>query len=152
MSHSGTYDVTTKTCGPNGSIRHEEYLHDANAGLKIALELCKTTKVKHPKITYADLYQLAGVATVDITRGPTIDFALGRKDSSVCPREGCLPNAKKGVLNLRDIFYWIGLSDKDIVALSSGHTLERAHLERSGFESRWTRVPLKFDNSYFVLL
>ena len=38
---AGTYDVTTKTGGPNGSIRHEEeYLHGANAGLKIAIDLC----------------------------------------------------------------------------------------------------------------
>lgn len=28
-----------------------------------------------------------------------------------------------GVTHLRDIFYRMGLSDKDIVALSGGHTL-----------------------------
>lgn len=38
---AGTYDVNTKTGGPNGSIRHEEeYKHGANAGLKIAIDLC----------------------------------------------------------------------------------------------------------------
>ncbi|XP_078440184.1 putative L-ascorbate peroxidase 4, peroxisomal [Wolffia australiana] len=150
---AGTYDVTTKTGGPNGSIRHEEeYMHGANAGLKIALELCETVKVKHPKITYADLYQLAGVVAVEITGGPTIDFVPGRRDSSVCPWEGRLPDAKKGVSHLRDIFYRMGLSDREIVALSGGHTLGRAHPERSGFEGPWTREPLKFDNSYFVEL
>ncbi|XP_076924809.1 putative L-ascorbate peroxidase 4, peroxisomal [Bidens hawaiensis] len=46
----------------------------------------------------------------------------------------------------------MGLSDKDIVALSGGHTLGRAHADRSGFEGPWTREPLKFDNSYFVEL
>lgn len=73
----------------------------------------------------------------------------------------------------------MGLSDKDIVALSGGHTLVvlpsdlqsyvflakmciylhglvgfdlqgRAHAERSGFDGPWTRNPLKFDNSYFA--
>lgn len=71
----------------------------------------------------------------------------------------------------------MGLSDKDIVALSGGHTLVklihffflkqiktflcaydqsfwvfqgRAHPERSGFDGPWTQEPLKFDNSYFV--
>lgn len=81
-----------------------------------------------------------------------------------------------GVPHLRDIFFRMGLSDKDIVALSGGHTLVnillsisfydfrllwpdvhllcycqgRAHPERSGFDGPWTEEPLKFDNSYFV--
>ncbi|KAF6170819.1 hypothetical protein GIB67_015771 [Kingdonia uniflora] len=46
----------------------------------------------------------------------------------------------------------MGLSDKDIVALSGAHTLGRAHPERSGFDGAWTNEPLKFDNSYFVEL
>lgn len=32
-------------------------------------------------------------------------------------------NVDVGVSHLRDIFYRMGLSDKDIVALSGGHTL-----------------------------
>ncbi|XP_059653994.1 L-ascorbate peroxidase 3 [Cornus florida] len=150
---AGTYDVNTKTGGPNGSIRNEEeYTHGSNNGLKIAIDFCEEVKSKHPKITYADLYQLAGVVAVEVTGGPTIDFVPGRKDSKVSPKEGRLPNASKGVSHLRDIFYRMGLSDKDIVALSGGHTLGRCHPERSGFDGPWTREPLKFDNSYFVEL
>lgn len=38
---AGTYDVKTKTGGPDGSIRNEqEYTHSANNGLKIAIDLC----------------------------------------------------------------------------------------------------------------
>jgi hypothetical protein len=38
---AGTYDVNTRTGGPNGSIRAErEYSHGANAGLKIAIDFC----------------------------------------------------------------------------------------------------------------
>ncbi|KAF7841199.1 L-ascorbate peroxidase 3 [Senna tora] len=150
---AGTYDVKTKTGGPNGSIRHEEELaHGANNGLKKAIEFCEEVKAKCPKISYADLYQLAGVVAVEVTGGPTIDFVPGRRDSNVCPREGRLPDAKQGVPHLRDIFYRMGVSDKDIVALSGGHTLGRAHPERSGFDGPWTEDPLKFDNSYFVEL
>ncbi|XP_043709300.1 L-ascorbate peroxidase 3 [Telopea speciosissima] len=150
---AGTYDVNTNTGGPNGSIRNqEEYMHGSNNGLKIAIDLCEEVKAKHPKITYADLYQLAGVVSVEVTGGPTIDFVPGRKDSLASPKEGRLPDAKKGVQHLRDIFYRMGLNDKDIVALSGGHTLGRAHPERSGFEGPWTKEPLKFDNSYFVEL
>ncbi|KAI3812150.1 hypothetical protein L1987_16856 [Smallanthus sonchifolius] len=150
---AGTYDVNTKTGGPNGSIRtEEEYSHGSNNGLKIAIDFCEEIKSKHPRITFADLYQLAGVVAVEITGGPTVDFVPGRKDSTISPKEGRLPNATKGAPHLRDIFYRMGLSDKDIVALSGGHTLGRAHADRSGFEGPWTREPLKFDNSYFVEL
>ncbi|KAG6775688.1 hypothetical protein NC652_013638 [Populus alba x Populus x berolinensis] len=147
---AGTYDAKTKTGGPDGSIRNEKELaHAANNGLKIAIDFCEGIKAKHPKITYADLYQLAGVVAVEVTGGPTIDFVPGRKDSPESPEEGRLPDAKQGASHLRDVFYRMGLSDKDIVALSGGHTLGRAHRDRSGFDGPWTKEPLKFDNSYF---
>ncbi|XP_057456558.1 L-ascorbate peroxidase 3 [Lotus japonicus] len=150
---AGTYDARTKTGGPNGSIRNEEeFSHGANNGLKKALDFCEEVKTKVPKITYADLYQLAGVVAVEITGGPTINFVPGRKDSKISTNEGRLPDAKQGVPHLRDIFYRMGLTDKDIVALSGAHTLGRAHPERSGFDGPWTEDPLKFDNSYFVEL
>ncbi|KAL3525248.1 hypothetical protein ACH5RR_013620 [Cinchona calisaya] len=150
---AGTYDAKTKTGGPNGSIRNElELKHDANSGLKIAVDLCEEIKAKHPKISYADLYQLAGVVAVEVTGGPTIDFVPGRKDAIVSPEEGRLPDAKQGASHLRDVFYRMGLSDQDIVALSGGHTLGKAHRERSGFDGPWTKEPLQFDNSYFLEL
>ncbi|XP_038881071.1 L-ascorbate peroxidase 3 [Benincasa hispida] len=150
---AGTYDAKTKTGGPDGSIRFmDELNHTANKGLKIAVDFCETVKARHPKITYADLYQLAGVVAVEITGGPTIDFVPGRKDSDVVPEEGRLPDGHQGASHLRDVFYRMGLTDKDIVALSGGHTLGRAHKDRSDFEGPWTKDPLKFDNSYFVEL
>ncbi|KAM7261209.1 hypothetical protein ACFE04_026684 [Oxalis oulophora] len=162
---AGTYDAKTKTGGPNGSIRNEqEYKHGVNNGLKIAIDLCEEVKAKHPRISYADLYQLAGVVAVEITGGPSIDFVPGRKaltdfrekcprqDSLQSPDEGRLPDAKQGESHLRAVFYRMGLSDKDIVALSGGHTLGRAHSDRSGFDGAWTNNPHKFDNSYFVEL
>ncbi|GKA32853.1 L-ascorbate peroxidase 3-like protein [Tanacetum coccineum] len=42
---AGTYDVNTKTGGPNGSIRtEEEYSHGSNNGLKIAIDFCGASR------------------------------------------------------------------------------------------------------------
>ncbi|XP_064957889.1 probable L-ascorbate peroxidase 4, peroxisomal [Musa acuminata AAA Group] len=52
--------------------------------------------------------QLAGVVAIEMT---------GRANHRLCSR-------KTGAPHLRAIFYRMGLSDKDIVALSGSHTLE----------------------------
>lgn len=173
---AGTYDVGTKTGGPFGTIRHpEELAHEANKGLDIAVRLLELIKQQFPILSYADFYQLAGVVAVEVTGGPEIPFHPGRpqvlhflidfsipldsisemrelilfQDKDEPPPEGRLPDAAKGADHLRDVFGHMGLSDKDIVALSGGHTLGRCHKERSGFEGQWTTNPLIFDNSYF---
>ncbi|KAK6290343.1 hypothetical protein POUND7_001884 [Theobroma cacao] len=147
---AGTFDVNTKTGGPFGTIRHpDELAHDANNGLDIAVRLLEPIKEQFPILSFADFYQLAGVVAVEVTGGPEIPFHPGRPDKTEPPPEGRLPEATKGSDHLRDVFGHMGLSDKDIVALSGGHTLGRCHKERSGFEGPWTNNPLIFDNSYF---
>ncbi|KAM2398434.1 hypothetical protein ACFXTH_035122 [Malus domestica] len=74
------------------------------------------------RITYADLYQLAGVIAVEVTGGPVIDFSSGRKDSKISPTEGRLPDAKRGAPHLREKFCRMGLSNQNIVALSRDYT------------------------------
>ncbi|KAG2240779.1 hypothetical protein Bca4012_022190 [Brassica carinata] len=149
---AGTYDAKKKTGGPNGSIRFNDELNRPhNKGLEKAVAFCEEVKAKHPRVSYADLYQLAGVVAVEVTGGPTIQFTPGRKDAE-SPDEGDLPDPNQGASHLRTLFSRMGLTDRDIVALSGGHTLGRAHKERSDFEGPWTRDPLKFDNSYFIEL
>ncbi|KAG6583471.1 L-ascorbate peroxidase, cytosolic, partial [Cucurbita argyrosperma subsp. sororia] len=147
---AGTFDKKSRTGGPFGTIRFpNELAHGANNGLDIAVRLLEPIKEQFPILSYADFYQLAGVVAVEITGGPEIPFHPGREDKPEPPPEGRLPDATKGSDHLRDVFYTMGLSDQDIVALSGGHTLGRAHKERSGFEGPWTSNPLIFDNSYF---
>ncbi|RXI01329.1 hypothetical protein DVH24_001563 [Malus domestica] len=155
---AGTFDIETKTGGPFGTIRHpEELAHEANNGLDIAVRLLEPIKEQFPILSYADFYQGIRLIkaiwleffAVEITGGPEIPFHPGRPDKQEPPPEGRLPNATEGSDHLRAVFGHMGLSDKDIVALSGGHTLGRCHKERSGFEGPWTTNPLIFDNSYF---
>ncbi|KAK9945839.1 hypothetical protein M0R45_011335 [Rubus argutus] len=122
-------------------------------------------------VTYADLFQLASASAVEVgAGGPKIPMKYGRVDVSApeqCPEEGRLPDAgpPSPADHLREVFYRMGLNDKEIVALSGAHTLGRSRPERSGWgkpETKytkdgpgapggqsWTAQWLKFDNSYF---
>lgn len=150
---SGTYNKADNTGGANASIRFApEKTHGANNGLDIARNMLEPIKKQFPDISYADLYQLASVAAIEYSGGPKIPFRLGRRDAleSECTPDGRLPDANKKMDHLRDIFYRMGFNDAEVTTLSGAHTLGRAHEDRSGFDGPWTKVPIKFDNSYFV--
>ncbi|XVF64540.1 hypothetical protein PTKIN_Ptkin09bG0176900 [Pterospermum kingtungense] len=172
---AGTYNKNIEEWplrgGGNGSLRFEvELNHAANAGLVNALKLIQPVKDKHPGVTYADLFQLASATAIEEAGGPRIPMKYGRVDvagPNECPEEGRLPDAgpPSPTDHLRDVFYRMGLDDKEIVALSGAHTLGRSRPERSGWgkpETKytkdgpgapggqsWTVQWLKFDNSYF---
>ncbi|KAK9945831.1 hypothetical protein M0R45_011327 [Rubus argutus] len=172
---SGTFnkniDEWPQRGGANGSLRFEiELKHAANAGLVNALKLIQPIKDKYSGVTYADLFQLASASAVEEAGGPKIPMKYGRVDVSApeqCPEEGRLPDAgpPSPADHLREVFYRMGLNDKEIVALSGAHTLGRSRPERSGWgkpETKytkdgpgapggqsWTAQWLKFDNSYF---
>ena len=148
----------TFTCltagGSNGAtMRFEpESTDGANAGLSIVRDLLLPIKDRHPEVSFADLWTLAGAAAVEFLGGPKVDHEMGRTDDSNgagCPANGRLPDAAQGAQHLRDVFYRQGFNDREIVCLSGAHTLGRCHRTRSGFDGPWTRNPLKFDNQYF---
>eukprot|EP00884_Botryococcus_braunii_P003915 jgi/Botrbrau1/13524/Bobra.0347s0009.1 len=177
---SGTYnkDISEfpKRGGANGSLRfYDEVKHGANAGLDVALDLLKEIGDRN-NLSYADLFQLASATAIEVAGGPKIPLRLGRRDATGpegCAPEGNLPaggapwpNGAPGPADhLRNVFYRMGLTDQEIVALSGAHTLGRAKPSRSGFGkestkytkdgpgnpggSSWTPDWLVFDNSYF---
>lgn len=183
---SGAFDKSKegdwpKCGGANGSIRFApEINHGANAGLSNALQLLEPFKTKYPDVSYADLFQMASACAIEAAGGPAVVLKYGRKDAPSpegCPDEGNLPagaspwpkGAGSAAQHLRDIFYRMGLEDKDIVALSGAHTLGRAHKSRSGLchkestkytenakgtkgGASWTPDWLTFSNDYFKLV
>ncbi|KAG2254941.1 hypothetical protein Bca4012_102163 [Brassica carinata] len=172
---AGTYNKNIEEWpqrgGANGSLRFEpELKHAANAGLVNALKLIEPIKEKYSNISFADLFQLASATAVEEAGGPEIPMKYGRVDVSApeqCPEEGRLPDAgpPSPADHLREVFYRMGLNDKEIVALSGAHTLGRSRPDRSGWgkpETKYTKAGpgepggqswtvkwLKFDNSYF---
>jgi len=109
-------------------------------------------KANHPEITTSDLWTYAGASALEFVGGPKIPIHFGRTDApngTHCPPNGRLPDASQGAAHLRDVFYRMGFTDREIVALSGAHTLGRCHITRSGYDGPWTRNPLKFDNTFF---
>ncbi|XP_076938582.1 L-ascorbate peroxidase, cytosolic-like [Bidens hawaiensis] len=149
---AATYDVHTETGGPFGTMRFQaELSHAANTGLEIVVDLLEPIKQLFPIISYADLYQLAGVVAVEVVGGPLVPFHPGRKDKQETPVEGRLPDADKGGDHLRDVYVKnMGLDDVDIVALSGGYTLgELRRKQKFGVDGPWTTTSIVFDNGYF---
>lgn len=157
---SGTYSKSNGTGGSDGAtMRFEpEHSDDANEGLLIIHDMLKEVKDKNPQVSVADIWTLAGCTGIEQLGGPKIPFAFGRTDapsdkekapSMKVPENGRLPDASQGAEHLRSVFGRMGFNDREIVALSGGHTLGRCHKVRSGFDGPWTHNPLDFDNSYF---
>lgn len=154
---AGTYDLNSNTGGPRAVMRFKsgESKHDANAGLNWARDMLEPIKAKHPNISYADLWSLAGVVAIKIMDGPEVSWRAGRPDATEAGEsvpDGRLPDAKQGCPHLRGVFNRMGFSDQEIVALSGAHAVGMCHPDRSGFIGPWTTTALTFDNAYFVNL
>lgn len=159
---AGSYSKEDGSGGSNGArMRFDpEKNWGGNAGLGIARDTLEPIKPKHPEISYADLYTLAGVVAVEEAGGPSVPFRLGRVDmdsGESSPPDGRLPDADKGskaatISHLRDIFYRMGFNDREIVALSGAHALGRCHTNASGYWGPWTFAENTLSNEYFRLL
>ncbi|KAJ3406409.1 hypothetical protein CcCBS67573_g01073 [Chytriomyces confervae] len=174
---AGTYSKLDGTGGSNGAtMRFEPESSDAaNAGLDVARGFLEPIKLKHPGISYADLWTLAGAVSVEALGGPRIPWKHGRTDSMPMPEHhppiststnstqkcpftrpvpanGRLPDAALDATHLRVIFYRMGFSDRDIVALSGAHSLGMCHTDRSGYDGVWTHYPNEFSNRFYQVL
>jgi catalase (peroxidase I) len=137
-------------------MRFEPEISDeANNGLHIMRNILRPVVNDNPEVSVSDIWTYAGKCAIEFTGGPTIPYQFGRidqRDGSGCPAHGNLPNAALGADHLRAVFGRMGFNDRDIVALSGGHTLGKCNIGRSGFDGPWTANPHTFDNSYFTTL
>ena len=132
--------------GANASIRFE-LDRGENAGLKRAIRVIDAL---HERVLasdiercgYADCIALAGATAVELCGGPRVETFTGRRDASRADNEGLLPAEDSGAVALKANFERMGLSVRDLVALSGAHTLGG-----KGFGD-----PATFDNSYYKAL
>jgi len=129
--------------------------HGANAGLAVARARLEKIKQKHPELSYADLWTLAGVVAVEAMGGPKVSWRPGRvdkPDGKSGPPDGRLPDAAKGPSHVREVFSRMGFSDQEMVALIGAHAVGRCHTDRSGYSGPWTNSPTTFSNDFYIQL
>jgi L-ascorbate peroxidase len=138
---AGTYDVTTHSGGAHGAIHLLTELHRSeNATMAPCVKILHSAKERFPDVSWADLVALGGAAAVELMDGPLIRIGLGRVDADIPAPEHRLPTTSEGVVHLRAHFIRMGLTPRDLVALSGAHTVGQIG-DRP--------VTLQFTNSYF---
>ncbi|ORY28446.1 heme peroxidase [Rhizoclosmatium globosum] len=145
---AGTFSGLDGSGGSNGATMRfaPESTDPANAGLDIARAFLEPIKQKHPWISYADLWTLAGVVSLRHWADLAGQVESGCPVRSRVPPNGRLPDAALDATHLRAIFGRMGFTDRDIVALSGAHALGMCHTDRSGYDGVWTHYPNQFSN------
>lgn len=152
------YDSKSNVYGANASIRTQKELsHTGNEGLAQAASLLASVKAQVPQISFADLYQLAGITAIEVAGGPRIPFTPGRKDAWAFPPNSayCSPNTASSPLE--HFQQWVertGLPQKLAVALLGVHPIARWWVDASinnPFPEN-SQQKATFSNAYFRLL
>ncbi|CAH2351445.1 putative peroxidase [[Candida] railenensis] len=152
-----TFDKDSRTGGSNGGTMRfvPEITDEGNTGLDIARSALEPVKQRFPKITYSDLWTLAGCVAIEEMNGPHIQWKSGRydcTDNKYVPPNGRLPFAYKTSTHIRETFTRMGFNDQETVALLGAHGLGRCHKKFSGWEGKWTSDPINFDNEFYKVL
>ncbi|OEL19508.1 Peroxidase 40 [Dichanthelium oligosanthes] len=125
--------VGEKTAVPNAnSLRGFEVIDAIKAELE---RECPET------VSCSDLLAIAARDSVVVSGGPSWEVEVGRKDSRTASLQGAntnLPAPTSGVTTLVQKFRNVGLSAKDMVALSGAHTIGKARC--TSFSARLSGV------------
>ena len=144
---AGSYDSVTKTGGCGGTLHLPDvYTRPENAGLEIVVNLLSPIKKHFEDVSWADLFIVAGSVAVKTLGGPDILVVLGRLDNDNPPMPGVMDLEHYDIIRLKERFIRMGLTVRDMVALSGAHTV--GHNRGAPFTYDW----YKFNNAYFRLL
>ncbi len=136
-----TIDLDSGKGGANGSIRFEPNRGE-NRGLERAIDVL-TPMRNAAGLSWGDTVAVAGAVAVEATGGPHISVHLGRDNAATEDPRGIIPGPSSSITQLRQQFKPRGFTDRDIVALSGGHTLGRVRAT-----GPFTARPNKFHNEY----
>ncbi|CAL5386317.1 unnamed protein product [Camellia sinensis] len=111
-----------KTAGPNNnSVRGFNVIDDIKS---------KVEGICPGIVSCADIVAIAARDSVEVLGGPTWEVKLGRRDSKTASfsaaNSGVIPPPFSTLNNLINRFQAVGLSTKDMVALSGAHTIGQA--------------------------
>lgn len=111
-----------KTAGPNNnSVRGFNVINDIKSKVE---GICPSV------VSCADIVAIAARDSVEVLGGPTWEVKLGRRDSKTASfsaaNSGVIPPPFSTLNNLINRFQAVGLSTKDMVALSGAHTIGQA--------------------------
>lgn len=169
------YDKASRTGRMVGQVRDAPYKDmPCCKGLDRAVGLLIPIHQKHPQISWPDLVALSGCVAVVQLGGPRVRYRFGRQEDPqhrVLPpmglgwkesevgtdakveevQERC-PDSSKGVAHVVKLFFRLGLTPREAVALMGAHTVGGMHRVFSGFNGQWTEEQYLFDNKYFIEL
>jgi hypothetical protein len=157
-AEASSYDRTIhewpRCGGVNGSLQYEfEYDHPNNKGLSKAYVMLLAIKRHYKAVSWADIFQMAGAVGVELAGGPKVEIRYGRVDAPPRPMEeaerGMKPRyilatrqpraippypdgAPSADVHIRNSFFRMGFTTREIVALCGAHTIGRAFKNRSG--------------------
>jgi len=153
---AGNYMKIQQGKGESYLLFHPDQSSGGTAALQYAKDTLELVKKKYPGISYADFYTLAGALAIKSMGGPEIAWKPGRKDISLTPITKNIPSdlvpdsfKPNQARSLRELYYGLGFSDKDIVCLGMAHALSRTDKDRSKFAAPWTNSPSYFSNVYY---
>jgi cytochrome c peroxidase len=89
--NAGTWDKEKRTGGTNGCTMQfpAERADPENAGFDKAVAVLEKIHLRHPYLSKADLYALAGTVAIEAMGGPAIAFQTGRQDWSEAQATEC---------------------------------------------------------------